>query len=70
MIFLSASVWQILALGVDGFHTNQCIIMQQEFAREFGEVSPSVCSFGVDEPLDKDICANDHLVSANYTVKQ
>ena len=44
--------------------------MQQEFAREFGEVSPSVCSFGVDEPLDKDICANDHLVSANYTVKQ
>ena len=51
MIFLSASVWQILALGVDGFHTNQCIIMQQEFAREFGEISPSICSFGVDEPI-------------------
>ena len=47
MIFLSASVWQILALGIDGFHTNQCIIMQQEFAREFGEISPTICSFGV-----------------------
>ena len=51
MIFLSASVWQILAVGIDGFHTNQCIIMQQEFAQEFGEISPSVCSFSVDEPL-------------------
>ena len=50
MIFLSASVWQILALGVDGFRGNQCIIMKQEFAREFGEISPSICSFGVDEP--------------------
>ena len=50
MMFLSASVWQILTLGIDGFHTNQCIIMQQEFAREFGEISPSICSFDVDEP--------------------
>ena len=55
MIFLSASVWQILALGIDAFHTNQCIIMQQEFAREFGEISPSICSFGVDEPLVSEV---------------
>ena len=26
--------------------------MQQEFAREPGEISPSVFSFGVDEPQD------------------
>ena len=35
-----------LALGVDGFHRNQCIrvIMQQEFARELREIS-SVFAF-------------------------
>ena len=26
--------------------------MQQEFARELGEISPSVCYFGVDAALD------------------
>ena len=25
--------------------------MQQEFARDLGEISPSVCSFGVGAPL-------------------
>ena len=48
MIFLSANSRRALAIGVDGFHRNQCIIMQQEFARELGEISPSVCFFGVD----------------------
>ena len=42
-----------LALDVDGFRRNQCIIMQQELARDLGEISPSVCSFGVDAPLIK-----------------
>ena len=50
VIFLSANCRRALALDVDGFHRNQCIITQQEFARELGEISPSVCSFGVDAP--------------------
>ena len=48
MIFLSANSRRALAFDVDGFRRNQCIILQQEFARELGEISPSVCSFGVD----------------------
>ena len=44
----SANARRALALGVDGIHRNQCTIMQQEFARELGEISPSVCNFGVD----------------------
>ena len=44
----SASSRRALALGVDGIHRNQCIIMQQEFVRELGEISPSICNFGVD----------------------
>ena len=48
MVFLSPSSRRALALDVDGFHRNQCISMQQEFARELGEISPSVCNFGVD----------------------
>ena len=44
----SANSRRALALGVDGIHRNQCIIIQQEFARELGEISPSVCNFGVD----------------------
>ena len=51
MIFLSPSSRRALALDVDGFNRNQCIIMQQEFARDLGEISPSVCIFGVDAPL-------------------
>ena len=47
----SANSRRALALGVDDFHRNQCIIMQQEFARELGEISPSVCNFGVDAAL-------------------
>ena len=45
---LSANSRRALALGVDGIHRNQCIIIQQEFARELGEISPSACNFGVD----------------------
>ena len=52
MIFLSPSSRRAFALDVDVFHRNQCIIMQQEFTRELGEISPSVCSFGVDAPID------------------
>ena len=44
---LSANSRRALALDVDGFHRNQCIIMQHEFSRELGE---SVCTFGVDAP--------------------
>ena len=44
----SANSRRALALGVDSINRNQCIIMQQEFARELGEISPSVCNFGVD----------------------
>ena len=47
---LSANSRRALALDVDGFHRNQCIIMQQEFVRELGKISPRVYSFGVDAP--------------------
>ena len=48
----SANSRRALALGVDTIHRNQCIIVQQEFARELGEISPSVCNFGVDAALN------------------
>ena len=44
----SANSRRALPLDVGGLHRNQCIIMQQEFTRELGEISPSVCNFGVD----------------------
>ena len=49
----SANSRRAVALGVDGFHRNQCIVMPQEFARELGEISPSVCNFGADAALAK-----------------
>ena len=47
----SANSRRALAFGVGGIHRNQCKIMQQEFARELSEISPSVCNFGVDAAL-------------------
>ena len=61
MILLSASYRRALALGGNCFHRNQCIIMQQEFARELGEMPLSICSFGVVEPIDGAHLSHEHV---------